>query len=57
VNLIAATTSRSGLKVHAELDHATYPKGVKISDQQMAALPLTRHGFHGDWNYTLHPHE
>jgi transposase len=57
VNLIAATTSRSGLKVHAELDQATYPKGVKISDQQMAALPLTRHDFHGDWNYTLHPNE
>ena len=55
VQLIAATTSRSGLKVHAELDQATYPKGVKITDQQMAALPLTRHDFHGDWNYTLHP--
>ena len=55
VQLIAATTSRSGLKVHAELDQATYPKGVKITHQQMAALPLTRHDFHGDWNYTLHP--
>ena len=55
VQLIAATTTRTGLKVHAELDEATYPKGFKISDAEMAALPLTRHDFHGDWNYTLHP--
>ena len=55
VQLIAATTTRTGLKVHAELDEATYPKGIKISDAEMAALPLTRHDFHGDWNYTLHP--
>jgi transposase len=53
VQLIAATTTRTGLTVHAELDDATYPKGVKITDQQMAALPLHRHEFHGDWNYTL----
>jgi len=53
VNLIAATTTRSGLTVKAELDQGTYPKGVKITDQQMAALPLERNDFHGDWNYTL----
>ena len=55
VALIAATTTRSGLSVQAELDEGTYPKGVKISEEQMAALPLDRHDFHGDWNYTLHP--
>ena len=55
VDLIGATTTRTGLKVHAELDPAVYPKGVKITDRQMAALPLTRHDFHGDWNYTLTP--
>lgn len=55
VELIAATTSRTGLKVQAELDQATYPKGVKISDAEMACLPLTRHEFHGEWNYTLRP--
>lgn len=55
VDLIGATTTRTGLKVHAELDPAAYPKGVKITDRQMAALPLTRHDFHGDWNYTLTP--
>jgi hypothetical protein len=55
VDLIGATTTRTGLKVHAELDTDTYPTGAKISDAQMAALPITRHDFHGDWNYTLRP--
>jgi len=55
VDLIAATTTREGLTVHAQLDDASYPKGVKITDQQMAALPLQRHEFHSDWNYTLTP--
>ena len=53
VNTIAATTTRTGLRVHAELDTGTYPLGVKISDEQLAALPLTAHDWHGDWNYTL----
>lgn len=56
VQTIAATTTRTGLTVQAELDTGLYPTGVKISDQQMAALPITRHHFHHDWNYTLHPH-
>jgi biotin operon repressor/transposase len=55
VQTIAATTTRTGLTVHAELDTGLYPTGVQVSDQQMAALPITRHGFHGDWNYCLHP--
>ena len=59
VQTIAATTTRSGLKVHAELDTTTYPTGVKIPDKQMEALQtrdiLTRHTFHGEWNYTLNP--
>ncbi len=55
VQTIAATTNRSGLTVHAELDTGTYPTGVRIGDADMAAIPLTRHTFHGDWNYTLHP--
>jgi hypothetical protein len=52
---IAATTSRSGLTVHAELDSGEYPTGIRVSDDEIAALPITRHRFHGDWNYTLHP--
>jgi hypothetical protein len=55
VQSIAATTTRTGLTVHAELDTGQYATGVTVSDQQMASLPLTRHDWHGDWNYTLHP--
>ena len=55
VNTIAATTTRTGLTVRAELDHGSYPDGVKVSDEQMGALPLDRHDWHGDWNYTLRP--
>jgi transposase len=55
VNTIAATTTRTGLRVHAALDTDTYALGVQISNAVMAALPITRHDFHGEWNYTLHP--
>jgi DDE family transposase/DDE superfamily endonuclease len=55
VQTIAATTTSTGLTVCAELDTGTYPTGVTVSDAQMAALPITRHDWHGDWNYTLHP--
>ena len=57
LNSITATTTRTGLRVHAELDTGTYPLGVTISDEQMATLPLRRHDWHGDWNYTLDPHQ
>jgi hypothetical protein len=55
VQSINATTTRTGLRVHAELDTDTYPTGVRISDRQLAALPLDRHTWHGNWNYTLRP--
>jgi transposase len=55
VQTIAATTTATGLRVHAELDTATYDTGVQVSDRQMDALPLSRHDWHGDWNYTLRP--
>ena len=55
VAAIAATTTGTGLRVRAELDAGTYPTGATISDEQMAALPLRRHDWHGDWNYTLYP--
>jgi hypothetical protein len=55
VNSIAATTTRTGLSVAAELDPDTYETGVRVSDAQMEALPLARHDWHGDWNYTLRP--
>jgi transposase len=56
VNLIAATTTAKGLKVHAELDSATYPAGTKIEDHELAGVRLRRDKFHGDWNYEIHPH-
>lgn len=55
VQLIAATTTDTGLKVRAELDENKYPKGVKVSNAQLAAVNLSRHSFHGDWNYTISP--
>ncbi|HEY3604186.1 MAG TPA: ISAzo13 family transposase [Sporichthyaceae bacterium] len=57
LNTIAATTTRTGLTVRAELDEGVYPTGVKISDEQLAALPITFHDWHGDWNYTLNTHQ
>jgi hypothetical protein len=58
VNLIAGTTTRSGLTVHAERDVGTYPRGIKITDREMRELErthITRHDWHGEWNYTLNP--
>ncbi len=55
VNLIAGTTTRTGLKVHAELDPGYYPTKVKVSDAELAAVPLTGHHFHPEWNYTIGP--
>ena len=55
VDLIAATTTTTGLKVRAQLDQGYYPTGIKVTDKQLAAVPLRRHDFHGDWNYTISP--
>ncbi len=55
VELIANTTNRKGLKVKAGLDQGHYPTGVKVTNEQLAAVPLTRHEWHGDWNYTVAP--
>lgn len=55
VNLIAATTTRAGLWVEAELDTATYDTGIKVSDEEMARLRIERHNFHAEWNYTIKP--
>jgi hypothetical protein len=55
VDLISATTTTTGLTVHCELDQSHYPKGIAVSDEQMASLDITRHDFHGEWNYTIHP--
>jgi hypothetical protein len=58
VNLITATTTRTGLSVHAERDTDTYPRGIKIPDREMKILVaqhVTPHTWHGDWNYTITP--
>jgi hypothetical protein len=55
VNLIAATTTATGLKVRAELDTAVYPVGRKVSPQEIADIDLRRNSFHGEWNYTIFP--
>lgn len=53
--LISSTGTKTGLVVRAELDDGTYPTGVKVSDQELAAVNLVRNGFHGEWNYTVNP--
>ncbi len=55
VDLIAATTTKTGLTVRCEIDQNLYPKGVTVSDAEMAALNITHHEFHGEWNYTIAP--
>ena len=55
VQLIAATTTTTGLKVHCEIDPASYPAGVKVPNAEFAQINLERHAFHGDWNYTIMP--
>jgi len=54
VELIGATTTRTGLKVRAQLDTNKYPTDIKVTDEEIAAVPLRKHDFHGEWNYTIH---
>jgi hypothetical protein len=56
VGLIACTTTAKGLRVTCRLDRRKYPAGRKISDEEIARLNLTPLRFHGEWNYTIHPH-
>src|SRR5947209_4641591 len=56
LNLIASTTTRTGLTVESYLDTATYPTGVAVTDVEMESLQIERHTFHGEWNYTIRPH-
>lgn len=55
VNLITATTTQSGLRVHAEIDASEYPLGKKVTDAELAEVNIKRHAFHGEWNYTILP--
>src|SRR5487761_1629048 len=53
IELISATTTKKGLTIKAAADTNVYQKGIKVSDEELAAVPLKRHEFHGDWNYTI----
>ena len=55
MNLIAATTTRTGLRVQSALDSNSYESGIRISKQQMEELNIRRDEFHGEWNYTILP--
>jgi hypothetical protein len=57
INLIASTTTSTGLKVYAQLDQRSYPTRIKVTNEQLATVNITRHPFHGDWNYTIVRHE
>jgi hypothetical protein len=55
VNLIAGTTTRTGLKIEAELDTNAYPKGIQVTDEELEKIKIERADFHGEWNYTILP--
>jgi hypothetical protein len=55
VELICATTTKTGLTGRCELDTGQYPSGIVISDAEMASINIKRAEFHGDWNYTISP--
>ncbi|NCP09543.1 MAG: ISAzo13 family transposase [Deltaproteobacteria bacterium CG_4_8_14_3_um_filter_51_11] len=55
VKLIAATSNKTGLKVHCQLDDNIYPRGIKVSDEELAGINIQRNSFHGEWNYTISP--
>ena len=55
VELIAATTTKTGLKIDSALDTRTYEKGIKVSNAEMDTLNITGDKFHPEWNYTINP--
>ena len=55
IDLISATTTKTGLRVVCELDDSLYPKGIVVSDEELAAINIVRADFHGEWNYTIKP--
>jgi len=57
VDLIAGTKTATGLSVRAVLDAGQYPTGLSYTDKDIAAIPLVRHDFHGEWNYSFVPRD
>jgi hypothetical protein len=56
VQLISRTRTAKGLTVRCRLDRRTYPTGRKVTDEEMRAVHVERHPFHGEWNYIIRPH-
>jgi DDE family transposase len=56
VHLIGNTKTAAGLRIRAELDTQNYERGIKVSDEELADVRLKKGNFHGEWNYTIHPH-
>jgi Rhodopirellula transposase DDE domain len=57
IQLIGATTTNTGLTVTCDIDQSHYPKGIKVTDAEMATLNIQRNAFQGDWNYTISPRQ
>jgi hypothetical protein len=57
VELIAATTTKTGLKVYSRLDQRIYATGQRVTDKQLAEVNLEPDAWHGEWNYTIHPND
>ncbi len=55
VNLIASTTTQTGLKIQAEIDTNRYPKGLRVTDEELEKINIQKANFHGEWNYTILP--
>jgi hypothetical protein len=55
VSLIAATTTRTGLRVQSQLDIGHYPKGIKVGKKEFASIQIHQDTFHGEWNYAISP--
>ena len=55
IELIAATTTNTGLKIYAQLDERIYEKGIEVSDEPLAGVDIIRNAFHGEWNYAISP--
>ncbi len=57
VSLIGSTTTKKGLRVRCGIDANEYEKGIKVPDEELEALNISRYGFHGEWNYWVSPSE
>jgi len=55
VNLIGSTKTKAGLRINAELDTNAYKTGLKVTDEELAAIKIKKAEFHGEWNYTISP--